>query len=285
MNMPEKAIKWSVKGVDPNESKARSFEPPKSGVYEAKVHEVTFEATNKEGKPQPRLHVVAEITDAKVHNGAYVGSRLHSYVFLELETMKRRLDQFMQAMGEADESKREGSIVPSKLVGRKARIRVKGPQNEGDSAELDAWFPYKPDGEAERPGDADDSDLDVDLEVEEPGEEESDEGITYTEDELNEMELGDLKTVATDLGVTLPKKVNRKKLVADILAAQETGDEESVDGGPLYEREALEALVESDDTDELERIRVELGIEDDAWDEAEDWDAAVELIVKAQEPF
>lgn len=75
------------------------------------------------------------------------------------------------------------------------------------------------DEEDEDEGEEDDED--EDDESEEEGDEEDEDGEELTEDDLNAMNLADLKEVASDIGVKVPAKIGKTALIALILDSAE----------------------------------------------------------------
>ena len=129
-------IKFDVSDVDPDESTAAP-EPPPPGLYKAKiVGAVAGYKTGEDGKPDksaPRIEVTYEVIEsADEKNKNIKGGRVWDYVTF-YDTTKRRLDQFLQAIGVATKGKRSGSFDPEKTaVGKIVKIRVYGERGRED---------------------------------------------------------------------------------------------------------------------------------------------------------
>ena len=130
------AIKFDVSDLDPDESTAAP-EPPPPGLYKAKIVECKagFKA-GENGKPDknaPRIEVTYQcLESADNKNQDYKGGgRVWDYVTF-YETTKRRLDQFLQAVGAASKTKRAGQVDPEKCVGKIVKLRVVGKKGEDD---------------------------------------------------------------------------------------------------------------------------------------------------------
>ena len=127
-------IKFDVTDQDPDESTSAP-EPPPPGLYKAKiVSAVPGYKNGEDGKPDksaPRIEVTYEVIEsADDKNPGVKGGRVWDYVTF-YETTKRRLDQFLQAIGVADKSKRKGQFDPEKqAVGKIVKIRVNARKGE-----------------------------------------------------------------------------------------------------------------------------------------------------------
>jgi hypothetical protein len=127
-------IKFDVSDQDPDESTSAP-EPPPPGLYKAKIlSAVAGYKTGEDGKPDksaPRVEVTYEVIEtADTKNKEYKGGgRVWDYVTF-YDTTKRRLDQFLQAVGIATSSKRTGQFDPDKLAGKLVKIRVNARKGE-----------------------------------------------------------------------------------------------------------------------------------------------------------
>lgn len=129
-------IKFDVSDQDPDESTSAP-EPPPPGLYKAKIlSAIPGYKTGEDGKPDksaPRIEVTYEVIEtADSKNKDYKGGgRVWDYVTF-YETTKRRLDQFLQAVGVATGSKRTGQFDPEKLANKIVKIRVNGRKGEDE---------------------------------------------------------------------------------------------------------------------------------------------------------
>lgn len=168
-------ITFDVSGSDPKKA-TQDLEPPKPGVYVAKVDEINpgyskDEDTGKPDKTRPRLEVIY-----RINKGKYKGAPLWDYLSFS-EASQWKLDQFLQAVGIATEKKRKGSFDTAKQVGKLVKVRVQG-QGSGEDyrARVRGVFKYDPDAE-------DDEDTEDEDEVDEDIEDEEEDEETETEDE------------------------------------------------------------------------------------------------------
>jgi len=123
-------VKFDVSGSDPDRA-TQSFEPPKPGVYRAKVAELNsgFAKSRETGKPdpkRPRLEVVYHLLD-----DPYKNAPLWDYLSFS-EEAQWKMDQFLQAVGIASKKKRKGSFDSDSLIGKIVKVRVRGGKNLSD---------------------------------------------------------------------------------------------------------------------------------------------------------
>jgi hypothetical protein len=170
-------VKFDVSGSDPADA-TRDFEPPKPGVYKAKVAEInpgfSRDDDGKPDKSRPRLEVVYRIQDKK-----YANAPVWDYLSFS-DASQWKLDQFLQAVGISSKTKRKGEFDTDKVAGKKiVKVRIIGETRNGAyRARVGGVFKYNKDDDEEL-----DSEEDVDEEVED-----EDVDDTEEEDETEESE-------------------------------------------------------------------------------------------------
>lgn len=123
-------IKYDVTGSDPDRA-LQNFEPPKPGVYLAKIKECNPHlAKGQDGKPdksRPSLEVILSIETP----GDFKGSQLWDYVSLS-EEAKWKMDQFLMAVGQATKTeRRKGQFKTEDQIGKLVKVRVVADTGEG----------------------------------------------------------------------------------------------------------------------------------------------------------
>ena len=111
-------LKFDVSASDPEEARGKEMTQARPGVYLGKVTKIVI--AKPEGKDQ-RLEVTGQITE-----GEFKGWMNTDYINMESEATVWKMDQFLQAIGEADSTKRKGSFNTDKIVGKAVKIRVRG---------------------------------------------------------------------------------------------------------------------------------------------------------------
>lgn len=116
------------------------------------------------------------------------------------------------------------------------------------------------DSDEEEFEDSDEDDEDDDDEDEDSEDDEDEDGEAYTEDELSEMNLAELKEIAEEMGVEVKKNSRSKTYIAAILAAQEEDEDdeeddedEEVDEDEEYDEDAEIAALEAMTLAELKK--------------------------------
>jgi hypothetical protein len=244
-------IKWDVSGSDPDKAVVKEFVQPKPGTYIAKLVEAPLGYKKNDGvddKNAPRLEVVYEILGvlkAPKTDGDVVGARLFDYVPLNSEAAAWKLDQFLQAFGQASKKKRKGTLDTDALAGMPCRLRIRGETYEGEyrakvggvmagsdeDLDLAAEQEEVDEEEIEEEPDEVEEEEEVEEEVDE------DEAISYSEEELAEFKsVKDLAAICKDLELKPPKEVqkNAAKLRAWIFENQPNppeGEEPEEEGG------------------------------------------------------
>lgn len=191
-------VTFDVSGSDPDKA-VQDLEPPRPGVYKAKVEEVTpgFSKDKETGKPdktRPRLEVVYRIIGPK-HKGA----PLWDYLSFS-EASQWKLDQFLQAVGIATKSKRKGTFDTAKVVGKIVKIRVSG-EGSGEDYRARVRGCFAATAEDEDTGDEDeDGETEPDEDEGEEDTDDEDEGDEGDEVELDEDDLDQLGAEADSGG-------------------------------------------------------------------------------------
>lgn len=243
-------VKFDVSGTDP-EKASQSFEPPKPGVYLAKVAEINSGfSKNDDGKPdrqRPRLEVVYHIAD-----GDYKNAPLWDYLSFS-EDSQWRMDQFLQAVGVSSKKKRKGSFDTDSLLGKIVKVRVKADTNQSGD------YRAKVGGVMSAPQEGEDyEDEEPDGEEDEPGEDED------GEDEDEETNAVDYSTMSIkDLRIECKSR--------DL----ETGGAKPALIARLEEADAAAAPSDDDDTDAGDETGE---VPDDGYDEMSIKDLRDELV-------
>lgn len=195
-------IKFDVTGSDPVKA-TQGFEPPKPGVYTAKVAEINpgF-SKGEDGKPdqnKPRLEVIYHITDSR-----YPNAPLWDYLTFGEGFPKQKMDQFLQAVGVATAKKRKGVLDTDLVIGKLVKVRVRGGTNQNDEykATVGGVMPATPedeDFEDAEPEEADEEDEETDDESEDSEEDEDE--VEEDEDPYEAMGLKELKAAASAAGL------------------------------------------------------------------------------------
>lgn len=216
-------VKYDVSGQDPEKSKARVFVDPQPGVYLCEIVECKPGFKNVDGKPdkkQPRLEVIYEVIDDDVVPPQAKGARLWDYISFG-ESSKWKLDQFLQAVGETNTKKREGTFDTDSVIGMPVRIRVIGSTiGEGESARYKA--------EAKNVMAAEEGDIDAtgkSSKDDGDGIEENGKADTYTREDLEELGKKAIQRILEELGVSDPKSFKGAKAIDKILELQDSSDD------------------------------------------------------------
>lgn len=180
-------VKFNVTPSDPDAALRGAVEPPKPGVYKAKLVELKpgFKKGDN-GRPDknaPRLEVVVEVIGDK----KYKGARLYDYISFD-EASAWKMDQFLQVLGVANKKKRTGEFDTDKQIGKTFGIRVTGETyNDEYRARLRSYLLPTEDEDA----DEDDEDLEDDEDVEDEDESDEEEDEDSDEEEEEEEEESD----------------------------------------------------------------------------------------------
>lgn len=223
------------KDYDPEDDGGLNYEQPKPGVYDMSIHSVEDDVS---AAGNEQLVVVYEC-----HHDDYEGSRVWDYVTFS-EKAEWKVDQFLYALGvdPGDDVDLDGTILNGMDLNElpddfRVRVRIKADSYEGSYKAKVRQVSRHPDfsGLGKKK-----SKLDIKKgkgkaakaapEPEPEPETDDDELEPYTEDELNEMSLAEVKEIAVD-EFELEAKPRKKKdaYIAEILEAQEADEEEPED--------------------------------------------------------
>lgn len=205
-------IKYDLRDVE----SSGGFETPPPGLYRAKLAECNVKKS-KAGNDM--LECVYEL-----NRGDHKGSRVWDYVVLN-EASEWKLKQFLEAVGKiAGKRSAKGAFDPDEFEDAEVQIRLKHETyNDEPRARVAAVLPLPEDDEDEEEIDADEGE----------GEDDGDEGAgeDYTYEDLEGMDLNDLKGVIEDedLDIRVTKKSKVETVLAKVAEALELEPEEADD--------------------------------------------------------
>lgn len=223
-------VKYDLRDVEA----AGGFDAPPPGLYRAKLAECN-QGKSKAGNDM--LTCIYEIT-----RGDFKGSRVWDYIVLGQEGFpERKLRQFLEAVEQITGSKNEkGSFDPDAFEDTEVQLRLKNEEYEEEQRpRVSAVLPL-PDDDDE----SDDEELDEDADDDEEGADEE-----YTYEDLEGMDLKDLKAVIDEeeLGIRVTKKSKVETVLAKVAEAlelepDEDDDDEDDDDDVEYEDLSIEEL-------------------------------------------
>jgi hypothetical protein len=199
---------------------------PRPGAYRAQLDDLSFEAKNRKGNPMLTARF-------KITSGEFAGWVGWDRIVLTPEA-KFKMDQFLHALGKTKANLKQVMALAAKhpIVG--IRVGNGTDQNGNPQLEIKRVFPADvlsggddddtasaDDSASEDPdadGGADDSAAD-DTATSEGGEE------GYTKEELEELDLADLKAIADEWSITYTQRTKAPALIDKILAEQAGGDD------------------------------------------------------------
>lgn len=312
--MSAKKVKWSISGDEPDDLPYfRSNDEiglPPVGIYTFEIDRVLLCETQKGDERLVFWLRIDEKGDAKKWNGYTVWEGFN-LIPQSLPFLKRFLgilgltwkefinNSLMDDSADPPEVTKIGSV---RFAGGRTKVKVRAKTKHGtwdgeDRLEIARFLS----DEAELPGDidagddADDSDaddVDSDLSVadepassEKPTEsvsEDAEEFEPWTEEELNDMDLDDLKAEAKEFGIELKPRMRKASIVNAILEAQEK-DEPEPEPDAKDDTETLDDLSE----DMLRDKAKELGASPREIRRANNRDKLVELVeeLEGEPPF
>lgn len=225
-------IKYDVRDVE----SSGGFETPLPGLYKAKLAECNLKES-KSGNEM--LECIYELV-----GGDYKGSRVWDYVVLN-EASEWKLRQFLEAVGKvAGKRGAKGSFDPDEFEDAEVQVRLKHETyNDEPRARVAAVLPLPEDDEDED---------EEEVEAEEEETEEGD-GEEYTYEDLEGMDLDELKEVIEEeeLEVRVTKKSKAATVLAKVAEALELEPAEE-------EEEEEEEEDEDEDGDEDEESYEEM---------------------------
>lgn len=209
-------IKYDLRDV---EAAGGSFEAPPPGLYRATLSECS-QKKSKEGNEM--LECIYELT-----RGDYKGSKVWDYIVIGVEGFpERKLRQFLEAVGHITGKKNaKGGFDPDEFEDTEVQLRLKNETYDDEPrARVAAVLPLPEDDEDEE-----------EIEDEEGSGEDPDEegdGEEYTYEDLEGMDLGELKEVIEEeeLGIRVTKKSKTETVLAKVAEALELEPEEEEGG-------------------------------------------------------
>lgn len=204
-------IKYDVRDVE----SSGGFETPPPGLYKAKLAECNLKES-KSGNEM--LECIYELI-----SGDYKGSRVWDYVVLN-EASEWKLKQFLEAVGKINGKRgAKGSFDPDEFEDSEVQVRLKHETyNDEPRARVAAVLPLPEDDD-----DDDEEEVEDDEAVDE-GDDEDGDGEDYTYEDLEGMDLDELKGVIKDeeLDIRVTKKSKAEKVLAKVAEALELEPEE-----------------------------------------------------------
>lgn len=222
-------IKYDVRDVE----SSGGFETPPPGLYKATLVECNLKESKKGNE---MLECIYELV-----GGDYKGSRVWDYVVLN-EASEWKLRQFLEAVGKvAGKRGAKGSFDPDEFEEAEVQVRLKHETyNDEPRARVAAVLPL--------PEDEDDEGDEEEVEAEENEDEEGD-GEAYTYEDLEGMDLDELKEVIEEeeLEIRVTKKSKAEKVLEKVAEAlelepAEEEEEEDEDGEDDEDEESYEEM-------------------------------------------
>lgn len=207
-------IKYDLRDVEA----AGGFDAPPPGLYRAKLTECN---QTKSNAGNDMLECVYELT-----RGDYKGSKVWDYIVLGVEGFpERKLRQFLEAVEQISGSKNaKGSFDPDEFEDSEVQLRLKNETYEDEPrARVAAVLPLPEEDE-------DEEEIEEEEETEdEEGEDEEGAGEEYTYEDLEGMDLKELKEVndEEELGIRITKKSKVETVLAKVAEALELEPEEA----------------------------------------------------------
>jgi hypothetical protein len=214
-------IKYDVRDVE----SSGGFETPPPGLYKAKLAECNLKES-KSGNEM--LECIYELVA-----GDYKGSRVWDYVVLN-EASEWKLRQFLEAVGKVSGKRgAKGAFDPDEFEDAEVQVRLKHETyNDEPRARVAAVLPLPEDDE-------DEDEEEVEAEETDAEEEEGD-GEEYTYEDLEGMDLDELKEVIEqeELEIRVTKKSKAEKVLVKVAEAlelepaeEDAEEEEDEEGG------------------------------------------------------
>lgn len=206
-------VKYDLRDV---EAAGEGFDTPPPGLYRAKLVECNEKESKSSGNPM--LECVYELT-----RGDFKGSKVWDYIVLGVEGFpERKLRQFLEAVGKITGKRNaKGTFDPDDFEDADVQLRLKNEEYEEEQrARVAAVLPLPEDDEDEEEIDDEDGD-DGDEDEEGAGEE-------YTYEDLEDMDLDELKGVIEEeeLEIRVTKKSKQEKVLERVAEALELEPEE-----------------------------------------------------------
>lgn len=171
-------VPYDISTSDPKRARGGASVQPKPGWYDAKISSIEVRKDKKD------LVIIYEVT-----KGKYKGAKVYDYISYVNEAVAWKMDQFLQAIGVVDDSKKrknKGSLDTKEAEGTEVKLRVRGDTyNEEYRAKAGAVAAA---GTEEEDEDEDESDDIDDDEVEDDDEDSDDEESDGDDDDEVEDE-------------------------------------------------------------------------------------------------
>jgi hypothetical protein len=218
-------VKYDLRDV---EAAGEGFETPPPGLYRAKLAECNM-TQSKAGNDM--LECVYELT-----RGDYKGSKVWDYIVIGVEGFpERKLRQFLEAVEHITGKKNaKGSFDPDEFEDSEVQLRLKNETYEDEPrARVAAVLPLPEDDEDEE---------EIDAEGEEDDDDEEGAGEEYTYEELEGMDLKELKEVVDEEeleGIRVTKKSKQETVLAKVAEALELEPAEEDEDGDEVEYEDM----------------------------------------------
>lgn len=279
---------FDLTGSDPAKALPRNFEPPKPGVYSCVVDEITDGFAKAEDGSGPDKNKPMLTTVLRVTKGESKGYPAYHYLRYGpgSDNVLWKLDQFLQAVGELDDSKkRKAKIDLDKLIGMPVKVRFYAKTENGTyRAEIGAVMPPTDDDIPEDEEILDpDAEPSGDADLEGEGDEEITEEYLQSliEDEDNEENLSRLSEIAAEYGIDSNEVPTWAEVVEQVWTAVQEG------GGDEDDLEALGANADAEDQESIDRLTELAGERSLDPDEYGTWAELAEAITAhdAENPF
>lgn len=253
-------VKYDMSGVDPAEARQSDYVQPPPGTHRCKI--LSCDPDRSKENKTPMLVVVFRPTKGNF------GQVWYYVTFSDKEFPKRKMDQFLQAVGVTSDQKRTGSFNTDTIVGKEVMVNFRarrpdkgtppGTENDYRAEVTDVWAPGVLDDEDEFDAtagggedEAFDSEAFEDEETMDDTPDEEDDGL-LTEDVIVAMEAPELKAILKEYEVKVPPRVRAPKLREMVLEAQaayceENGLENPAAGATEPEEDEEEEAFEDDE--------------------------------------
>jgi hypothetical protein len=214
-------VKVNMTGVDPEDSLKSDFLQPPPGVHRCRIKECNPSKSKRSGNPM--LEVVFQPIEGNF------GQVWSYFVFSDESFPKKKMDQFLQAVGVLTKTKRQASFNTDTIIGKQVDVNFRAKREDENTpdgskgqyrAEVsDVWAPGSEEEFDASGGDPSDEEFDAEEFDAEEDTEEPVEGL-YTEAEIKAMDADQLKAELKEYEVKIPPRVRAPKLAELLLKAQ-----------------------------------------------------------------
>lgn len=261
-------VKVNMAGQNPEDSLKSDFAQPPPGVHRCKIKECTPGKSKRSNNPM--LTVVLQPVE-----GNY-GQVWYYPTFSDESFPKRKMDQFLMAVGVLTKTKRQASFNTDTIIGKQVDVNFRAkrvdentPKEQRDEyrAEVtDVWAPGEADtDEFDASGGDPAADEEFDAEGFEEEEEDTEEPVEglYSRAEIEAMDAAQLKEELKEYEVKIPPRVRAPKLAELLLKAQaDYCESEGIDNPAALPKEDEEDEDE-EDADEEEMTDDDEDMDDD----------------------